>query len=210
MKCKIGMTAIVAVSMMYTVPLTYAADGIGDPPSGGVSFGKAKAKSKCRKGYVFSRSRKKCLKRRAKTGCKRGYTYSIFSGKCVRKRAGIMPDADLKELGWYLARDREYGQAGELFQLAVNQNDPEVLTGLGFTYRKQGGLEKGIEYYKKALSIDPDFVRAREYLGEGFVSSGRIDLAQLQLDEIARRHGKSCSEYVQLAGYIEKVREGRW
>ena len=44
---------------------------------------------------------------------------------------------------------------------------------------------------------------AREYLGEGYVAAGRVDLAKLQLTEIANRCGTTCEEYQELAEHIE-------
>ena len=43
-----------------------------------------------------------------------------------------------------------------------------------------------------------DYVLAREYLGEGLVSAGRLDLARAELAEIAVRCGTTCEEYIDL------------
>ena len=67
---------------------------------------------------------------------------------------------------------------------------------------KQGNLEIGITYYRKALAINPDFVLAREYLGEGYVAAGRVDLAKLELSEIQKRCGTACEEYKDLSKAI--------
>ena len=47
-----------------------------------------------------------------------------------------------------------------------------------------------------------DFVRAREYLGEGYAAAGKLDLAKAQLAEIEKRCGKSCEEYEDLSKAI--------
>jgi hypothetical protein len=52
------------------------------------------------------------------------------------------------------------------------------------------------------LAIDPDFVLAREYLGEGYVAAGKLDLARDQLREIGNRCGTNCEEYIELAEVI--------
>ena len=57
-----------------------------------------------------------------------------------------------------------------------NKNDPHVLNYLGYSNRKAGRLDVGLSYYQKALAIDPNFVLAREYLGEGYVAAGKLDL----------------------------------
>ena len=44
---------------------------------------------------------------------------------------------------------------------------------------------------------------AREYLGEGYVKMGRMDLAREQLAEIGNRCGTACEEYLLLAQAID-------
>ena len=65
------------------------------------------------------------------------------------------------------------------------------------------GSTSGLTYYQKALAIDPNFVLAREYLGEGYVAAGKFDLAREQLHEIGKRCGTNCEEYMELAEVIE-------
>ena len=69
----------------------------------------------------------------------------------------------------------------KVLEMASNENDPVVLTYLGYSHRKLGDIDLGISLYKKALDIDPDNVDTREYLGEGYVTKGELDLAWLEL-----------------------------
>ena len=57
-------------------------------------------------------------------------------------------------------------------------------------------------YYQKALAIEPDNVNTHEYLGEGYVAIGRVELARLELDKLARICGTSCEQYEDLAKAI--------
>ncbi|MGH8497555.1 MAG: hypothetical protein ACREEM_10475 [Blastocatellia bacterium] len=43
---------------------------------------------------------------------------------------------------------------------------------------------------------------AREYLGEGYVAAGHIDLAKIELSEIEKRCGITCEEYKDLSKAI--------
>ena len=135
--------------------------------------------------------------------CKKGWVYSASLKKCVRASSQVIPDRDLKQQGWALARAGEYDAAVALFSAVADKRDPEALNGLGFTHRKMGRIEEGIAYYARALAIDPDYVLAREYLGEGYVGLGRLDLARQQLAEIGRRCGTACEEYLLLAQSID-------
>lgn len=121
---------------------------------------------------------------------------------CVKVDAGILHDEDLYQQGRALAKDGEFEWALGVLAHIQNQNDPRVLNYIGYSHRKLGRLETGIEYYHKALAINPNFVLAREYLGEGYVASGRIDLAKAELAAIEKQCGTTCEEYVDLAEAI--------
>jgi len=133
--------------------------------------------------------------------CKKGEV--LKNGKCVKATSGILPDEDLYQQGRALAQAGEYDWALTILQAVSNKNDPRVLNYIGYSNRKSGRLDVALGYYNKALAIDPNFVLAREYLGEGYVAAGRADLAKLQLTEIANRCGTTCEEYQELAEHIE-------
>jgi tetratricopeptide (TPR) repeat protein len=122
--------------------------------------------------------------------------------KCVKVETGILPDEELYQQGRALAKAGEYEWALQVLAAIQNQNDPRVLNYTGYSNRKAGRLEIGITYYRKALAIDPNFVLAREYLGEGYVAAGRIDLAKLELNEIKTRAGTGSEEYQDLSKAI--------
>ena len=145
-----------------------------------------------------------------KPTCKKGYVYSKKKKRCVRQRSEIIPDRSLIEQGWALAYAGKYSLAIDLFQLVADDTNPKALNGLGYSHRKLGELERGIAYYNKALAIDPDYVLAREYLGEGYVKAGKIERAKVQLAEIEKRCGKSCREYRMLARAISTGGENDW
>ena len=97
-----------------------------------------------------------------------------------------------------------------MLQTVVDQSNPKVLNYLGYSHRKMGRLAEGVAYYKKALAIDPDYVLAREYLGEGYVASGQLGLARRELTEIENRCGTGCSAYRRLAAVISGSRTESW
>jgi tetratricopeptide (TPR) repeat protein len=101
----------------------------------------------------------------------------------------------LARAGRQLALDGHYHDAIKVLGMASNENNPAVLTYLGYSHRKLGNIDLGISLYKKALDIDPDNIDTREYLGEGYVSQGAFDLAWLELVEIEKRCGTTCREY---------------
>lgn len=134
--------------------------------------------------------------------CKKGEVWDEKNKKCVKAGAGILPDGELYEQGRELAKEGHYEWALTVLAAISKQNDPKVLNYIGYSHRKAGRIGEGIAHYRKALAIDPDFVLAREYLGEGYVASGQIELARLELSEIEKRCGTTCEEYQDLAEAI--------
>jgi tetratricopeptide (TPR) repeat protein len=138
--------------------------------------------------------------------CPSGTAWSKQQKKCVAVKKGALSDEDLARAGRQLALDGHYRDAIKVLYMASNANDPAVLTYLGYSHRKLGNIDFGISLYQKALDIDPENIRTREYLGEGYVSKGELDLAWLELVEIEKRCGTTCVEYQALE---KAMRSGR-
>jgi len=79
---------------------------------------------------------------------------------------------------------------------------PDVLTYQGFANRKLGNRELAFDYYQAALKISPDHRGANEYLGEFYVETGRLDLAQAQLQKLERICEFGCEEVQELKRWI--------
>ena len=133
------------------------------------------------------------------TQCNAGWQWNASKGVCEKKTSWLDGDRQLYEQGRALALAGEYGKALALFDGIGNKQDADVLTMIGYSKRKSGAVEEGIAIYHKALAIDPDNVNTREYLGEGYVAMGRLDLAQAELDRIGTLCGESCEQYIDLA-----------
>jgi tetratricopeptide (TPR) repeat protein len=142
---------------------------------------------------------KKCKRSEtAKSVMRKGRRVAI----CVKLKAEALPDIELYENARMLADEGEYEWALDHLRLMSNQSDAEVLNYTGYANRKAGRLETGISYYHKALAITPNYVQAREYLGEAYVLAGRVDLARAQLQEIGWRCGTHCETYQALEAAI--------
>ena len=139
-----------------------------------------------------------------KLKCKRGETAKRFKKKykCVKLKADVLPDAELYQQARLLADEGEYEWALDHLRLIRLQQNAEVLNYTGYANRKAGRLETGIAYYQQALALNPDYVEAREYLGEAYVLAGFTGLAQQQLVEIQQRGGTGSKAYVTLDKFI--------
>ena len=132
--------------------------------------------------------------------CKAGYSYDKTKKECVKKNA--LNDSDLYENGRALAKAGRYVEAIDALTAVRNQKDPMVLTMLGYSHRKMGDVDAGIALYHQALAIDPNSINTREYLGEGYVAMGRIDLAVGELNKLEKLCGVDCEQYVELSSVI--------
>ncbi|MDP9138618.1 MAG: tetratricopeptide repeat protein [Pseudomonadota bacterium] len=135
--------------------------------------------------------------------CPTGYEWSKKKKKCVQRQSRNSPQQQLIDQAWTLARNGQFEEGRKLFRSVANQSNPEVLNGLGYTNRKLGFFDSAIGYYKQAVTLDPDYVQAREYLGEGYATLGKLDLAREQLGEIEQRCGTGCEEYIDLKDAID-------
>lgn len=111
---------------------------------------------------------------------------------------GVISDDEIVNAAYWLARDGKYAASLALLATAKNQNDARVLTATGFSTRKLGDVDAALPFYHKALELKPDYVQAREYLGEAFLTKGDRAAAVAQLGEIETRCGTGCVAFVEL------------
>jgi len=121
---------------------------------------------------------------------------------CIGAVRAEMPDEELFHAGYWLAKSGRYGEALAVLH-QVRAKDERVLTYIGFATRKQGGVAAALPLYAAALARNPDYVVARAYLGEAYLSRGEPARAQAELEEIAARAGTASPSYVDLARHIE-------
>ena len=80
-------------------------------------------------------------------------------------------------------------------------NQPDTLNYLGFAFRKLGNFEEAEKYYLIGLNIKPDHNGINEYLGELYIMTNRINLAEERLEVLK---SCKCEEYEELKEIIEK------
>jgi tetratricopeptide (TPR) repeat protein len=120
---------------------------------------------------------------------------------CKPKRGEASTD-EIYNAGYWMARQGQYAEALAVFRMATDQDDPRILTGIGFSTRKLGDVDAALPYYARALAREPGMVLTRAYLGEAHIQKGNLDAAIAELGEIARRCGTTCEAYAQLSQHI--------
>jgi tetratricopeptide (TPR) repeat protein len=105
---------------------------------------------------------------------------------------------------WVLANAGRYDEAHDALNLHHDPNTAKTLNCRGFATRNLGRTDEGIGYYLQSIQIDPRYAQVREYLGEAYVTKGRIDLPKDQLSTIKTIcGGTDCEEYEDLSAAIE-------
>lgn len=144
------------------------------------------------------------------TKCKKTEIYDKKLKKCVElKKSGmneILDDDALYDTARELAYFDRPEDAIVLLQQMADQNQPRVQNYLGFANRKAGRMEDAMMYYNAALAMDPDYVLARSYMGQGLVQIGDISGAKAQLIEIKKRAGVENRPYEMLASAIAGIK----
>src|SRR5262245_43148790 len=135
--------------------------------------------------------------------CKKGQVWNKKKHKCVDQRQGMIDDESIYETGRALAKQGRYAEAIEILTLAADKTDPRILNYLGYSHGKQGRVLVGLGYYEEALHNDPDYTLVREYKGEAHLQLGDVAAARVQLDEIRKRRGTTCSESVELSSQVD-------
>ena len=104
---------------------------------------------------------------------------------------------------------KRYAKAQKLL-LKSNKKKPlqaDTLNYLGFATRKLGDYKKGEEFYLKGLQIEPNHSGIKEYLGELYIVTNRMDLAKERLEVLKTCN---CEEYDELKEIIEGTKKSKY
>ena len=104
-----------------------------------------------------------------------------------------------------LIKNEQYAEAVQglekILETKKYNKDADILNHYAFALRKTNNLTKAEEFYQKALSIEPSHRGALEYIGELYVDTKRMDLANATLKKLENCR---CEEYAELKSYINK------
>lgn len=132
------------------------------------------------------------------TECEDGQIWDPKTQSCLASDASVFTDEDRYKAVRELAYAGRIQDAISVLESAESPQDPRFLNYHGFTQRKLGNMDAAMAYYRKALEIDPDYVLARAYMGQGLVAIGNVAEAKHQLAEIRKRTGAGSWPYIAL------------
>jgi tetratricopeptide (TPR) repeat protein len=174
----------ILLGLAMAVPQAFAVEDTDDSSS-------PKAGKSCPKGARYSEKKHGCVR----TSCGTGQVWSSGVEACLDGNSAALSDDDFYLAGRDLGQQAHYAEALKLFFRIKNREQARVLGSIGYSTRKLGDIDKGIDYYHQALAIDPGYTKVREYLGEAYLQKGDVVKAKEQLMEIADRCGGPCDDY---------------
>lgn len=134
-------------------------------------------------------------KTKTTTQCKDGKVWDKDKKECVKPQKSGFNDDELFQAAREFAYAGQYDNAITVLKLARNQDDPRILNYLGYSNRKAGRMELGMNYYRKALQRDENYILARSYMGQALLEQGDVQAARVQLVEIRDRGGENSWAY---------------
>ena len=105
-------------------------------------------------------------------------------------------------------QEGNFESARRRFLEAIELDDriPEAYNGVGVTYRMRYDLPRALEWYKKALTVDPDFGDAYYNMACVYALEGQKELA-LRYLQIAAMNGYATAEGMDGDPDLESVRD---
>jgi tetratricopeptide (TPR) repeat protein len=88
----------------------------------------------------------------------------------------------------------------------ADPNNTDALNLMGFSLRKTGQSDLAMQYYNRALALQPKHLGANEYLGELYVELGQIDKAKERLAVLRAACGQ-CAQEQDLSQAIDKAQK---
>jgi predicted Zn-dependent protease len=82
-------------------------------------------------------------------------------------------------------------------------NNPDVLNLIGFSLRKTGKMDEALDYYNRALALNPHHRGANEYLGELYLETRQPEKAKERLAVLQQDCG-DCEEFEDLQKQINQ------
>ena len=136
----------------------------------------------------------------------------IFSGSCVHiafadgggggRESKLTPYLDLID-------KKDFHQAIEKLEKALSEDpeNPDFLNLVAYSHRNLGNYEIALNYYQKALKLDPEHRGVNEYLGELYLRFGDLDKALERLAVLDSECFFGCDELDDLEDAIDEYRK---
>ena len=132
----------------------------------------------------------------------------VFSGAGFAAGGNYSSNTDLKPI-IALIEEGNFESAIDMLhdELDLDPDNPDIMTLLGYSYRKTKNYEDALTFYEWALKAEPEHRGANEYLGELYLETNQLHKAVQQL-EILDSLCSDCKEYTTLKNAIDTFEQG--
>jgi len=132
----------------------------------------------------------------------------MFSGAGYSAGGNYSSDFDFKPV-MKLIDAKKYEAAIDMLhdELDNDPDNPDIMSLLGFSYRKTQNYEDALTFYEWALKAEPDHRGANEYLGELYLETNQFDKAVEQLQILDNLCRTNCKEYTKLKQMIDTFQQ---
>lgn len=105
-----------------------------------------------------------------------------------------------------LIKSEQFGEAIPYLDTALQArpHSANILNYEGYAHRMIGDYNASLDYYNRALAIDPDHKGVHEYLGELYLQTKQLDKAQAELATLGKLCPNGCEEKDTLTASIAK------
>lgn len=105
-----------------------------------------------------------------------------------------------------LIKSEQFAEAIPYLDVALQKrpHSANILNYEGYAHRMIGDYNASLDYYNRALAIDPDHKGVHEYMGELYLQTKQLDKAQAELATLARLCPNGCEEKDMLTASIAK------
>jgi len=90
---------------------------------------------------------------------------------------------------------------------ATEPKNADAFNYLGYANRKKGNYEAAFGFYEQALAINPDHRGANEYIGEAYLLTDNLDMAEKHLLRLDSLCFFGCPEYTMLKRAVAEYKD---
>ena len=134
--------------------------------------------------------------------------FPLFTGSAIAAGGNYSSDTNLEPI-IELIEQGDYDSAINKLheELDVDPDNADIMSLLGFSYRKTKNYQDAQTFYEWALRADPDHRGANEYLGELYLETNQFDKAVEQLQKLDTICHNNCKEYTTLKNAIDSFQD---
>jgi tetratricopeptide (TPR) repeat protein len=105
-----------------------------------------------------------------------------------------------------LIKQEKFADSIPYLDTALQQrpHNADILNYEGYAHRMIGDYNSSLDYYNRALAIEPEHKGVHEYLGELYLQTNQPDKAQAELDTLTKLCPERCEEKDTLTASIAR------